>query len=469
MNRRRATRHRGMTLIELLVVLGLMAAIATVALTTLDSMGDRTRADTSRNRLDMIEEAIVGDGLDAGRFVSDMGRLPVVWSDIDGSRLSELWLPGIPDDTSDDVNDPYDTPAIVGFGHNTLELKIWNDVYVDDNTKDLWFNDDGDSDGYGDHLVVTLECGWRGPYIQVAGSALYDGFGNGFELTTEEEWEPVEALRLWPDQSIREVASLGRDAEFEGTANAEDGWENSDDIRDVVGHLVSSTLHVQVLVRDESASSGAVWVAPTATITLPSVWDDEHVYDQDELILENVGTNDDELFRCVTATGGKESGTTEPTWVVGGALVSDNELRWRHLERSNLMNRMRVTVFSPFTLPWSPSGSDECVEIRRTTATWDDGAGDPDPIDMAGSKDLLAIYNSATDEMQAGPVQVAWSRIGEVTFTGLTPGTRKLYAYGALVIDESQSNVANAYCSGLQTIELKPGTNHITVYLNETL
>ena len=49
-----------MTLVELLIVLGLMAAIATVALTTLDSMGDRTRMDTTRNRLDTIEQAIVG-------------------------------------------------------------------------------------------------------------------------------------------------------------------------------------------------------------------------------------------------------------------------------------------------------------------------------------------------------------------------------------------------------------------------
>ncbi len=94
---------RGMTLIELLIVLGIMAALATVALTTLDGMGDRTRMDTTRARLDAIEEAIVGDGLKPGRFVSDMGRLPVVHYDKpnpagsgtvateEGETLIELW------------------------------------------------------------------------------------------------------------------------------------------------------------------------------------------------------------------------------------------------------------------------------------------------------------------------------------------------------------------------------------------
>jgi hypothetical protein len=59
---------------------------------------------------------------------------------------------------------------------------------------------------------------------------------------------------------------------------------------------------------------------------------------------------------------------------------------------------------------------------------------------------------------------------GEFSFTGLTPGTRKLLVYGGLIHNPGSGvEQTNCWSSGLQTIELKPGGNVVTVYLTEEL
>ncbi|MDR0705324.1 MAG: hypothetical protein LBF88_10100, partial [Planctomycetaceae bacterium] len=55
----------------------------------------------------------------------------------------------------------------------------------------------------------------------------------------------------------------------------------------------------------------------------------------------------------------------------------------------------------------------------------------------------------------------------------LTPGIRKIFAYGyaeyEIKTEESSSpKYSNARHSNVQTIELKPGENFITIYLHES-
>ncbi len=63
----------------------------------------------------------------------------------------------------------------------------------------------------------------------------------------------------------------------------------------------------------------------------------------------------------------------------------------------------------------------------------------------------------------------AGSAISEVTLSGLPPGTRKWLVYGYYRTDADPPAIFNAHSSGLQTIELNPGVNHLTVYLNQPL
>ncbi|MDR2438044.1 MAG: hypothetical protein LBE12_01565, partial [Planctomycetaceae bacterium] len=61
-------------------------------------------------------------------------------------------------------------------------------------------------------------------------------------------------------------------------------------------------------------------------------------------------------------------------------------------------------------------------------------------------------------------------------FHNLTPGIRKIFAYGYVKITEQNENgnesektpYSNARHSHVQTIELKPGENFITIYLHES-
>lgn len=125
----------GMTLIELLIVLGLLAGLATLALTTTGDLTARSRYEVTRQRMDRVTLALAGDGQRAGRFVSDMGRLP--------DTLNELWA-----------------------GTNTFAALPYTVVVP----------------GFAD-LEGELRAGWSGPYMLDSGDALFDGFGADFVYT----------------------------------------------------------------------------------------------------------------------------------------------------------------------------------------------------------------------------------------------------------------------------------------------
>ena len=80
-----------MTLIEVLIVLALLGGLATIALTSMGELSASERVDTTRQRLDAIRTAVIGDGVNPGRFLADMGRLPRVQETEPGMILSELW------------------------------------------------------------------------------------------------------------------------------------------------------------------------------------------------------------------------------------------------------------------------------------------------------------------------------------------------------------------------------------------
>ena len=85
--------ERGFSLVELTVVLLLITLLASVAVRETAELGFQTRYEQTRERLDMIRQAILGNprqiinGQQAvSGFVADMGRLPIsVRRDINSS------------------------------------------------------------------------------------------------------------------------------------------------------------------------------------------------------------------------------------------------------------------------------------------------------------------------------------------------------------------------------------------------
>lgn len=127
----------GFSLLELLVVLGLMAAAAALALSSVGNRDNQNRFDETRNKIGAMRKAILGESavingqLSVNGFVVDMGRLP--------ESLEELLQE--PDDC--DLN----TTGVQECGRNF------------DADKELWY-------------------GWNGPYITAVGTDYRDGWGN---------------------------------------------------------------------------------------------------------------------------------------------------------------------------------------------------------------------------------------------------------------------------------------------------
>ncbi|NCC53435.1 MAG: prepilin-type N-terminal cleavage/methylation domain-containing protein, partial [Spartobacteria bacterium] len=124
----------GMTLIELVVVLALLAGLAAMALTGVADLGNRARYDETVTRMDLIRQAVVGDGSEAGRFIRDMGRLP--------DSLGEL---------------------IAGTNNYSSMAFTFNVPSYPP-------------------IPATLCAGWAGPYLQGSGTNIYDGFGEALQL-----------------------------------------------------------------------------------------------------------------------------------------------------------------------------------------------------------------------------------------------------------------------------------------------
>jgi prepilin-type N-terminal cleavage/methylation domain-containing protein len=154
--------NRGFTLVELLVVLVILAALTSVALTSVDVYEGQARYEATQRTLQNIEDAVIGpanqrdaDGsLLITGFVADMGRLPraydlgAVYPDLAGKQYPwELW----------------ENPRDGGGAEILLPFQLRSPA---------------------DDAEVRVMCGWRGPYVRlgVGQTVLNDGWGNPFDL-----------------------------------------------------------------------------------------------------------------------------------------------------------------------------------------------------------------------------------------------------------------------------------------------
>ncbi len=504
----------GMTLIELLIVLGIMAALATVALTALDGMGDRTRADTTRSRLDAIEEAIVGDGRSPGRFISDMGRLPVKHDQIPnpanpsvlrdtqaGEGLVELWSP---------LDDNYARRPVVRFfnGFESDSEPIYITAMtshgvppVDTDGVAARFPETGlSSPDPASALIVELPGGWQGPYLQVGGDRLFDGFGNAFHFTQDQPaypprrtdlvppivWRPITDEDLDERRELTGVASYGRDNREDSTTPDDEDWTHRDEVRLLGGDRSKATLIVSIKV-----ASSAGWQSPVCSneIEAPQAeyqfgdirWDGTQAWvcagvtptDESGESGEGGGGGEGEGEGEGEGGGGGE-GEGDGEGEGGGSPAAHEDFTWRPVSRHEYMNRMRVVLFMPFADPdytaalpvrtrvvtaWSEKDhadnvSQECADTESGTSA-------------AYCEAPVAAASASQEDRDGRRIVFHWTKAYEVQLDNLPPGIRKLYVYG--YYETSGNVINNAQSSGLQTMELKPGVNHITVYLTAPL
>lgn len=493
-----------MSLVELLIVLGLMAAIAAVALTTLDDMGDRTRADTTRNRLDMIEEAIVGDGLKPGRFISDLGRLPVKHDQIPdpdnpavlrnseaGEGLIELWS---------SLAESYASPPAAEF-FNGFE---WNGTaYVSEGIYTAEMCSDGalpqdptGSPGMAarfpatglsapappNALIVDVPGGWRGPYLQIGGERLFDGFGNSFQFTQDRPaypprrtdlvpplvWRPSTHADLVNGIEITGVASYGRDDVEDSTVTGDVDWTHRDEVRLLDAGSSRATLAVSIRVRSIHPTPGG-WLSPEPDTIAD--WKASEPYAAKALVrVGGSGANANDLYVC---THPGTSDMTSPTWKRTEA-ITDNDVTWefwQYLPISQYMNRVRVVLFMPFADPDYTS----TIPIRaRILTAWNDDGATQECADSESSttspvycREPIVRSLATPADLASGRIIFQWTDIQSVELANLPPGIRKIFVYG--YYETAGGDITNCHSTGLQTIELNPGVNHITVYLNEPL
>ncbi len=285
-----------MTLIELLIVLALLGGLATLALTGVGEMSARNRADITRQRLDLIRTAVVGDGVAAGRFIADLGRLPMVQDSAEGLTLDELW----------------NEPSGIAYGSASTSPS-WPDSLP------------------GLPEDVELGCGWNGPYVMLGKDKLFDGFGNDFLIANtadpelEADWDEPSATSV--GDTVHGVLSRGLE-----DAYGDSGWAEQD--RSVVfGDLMPETsLTVTIKVRD-ARSDPIIWTAPVNT----QVWNATDEYEAGDLVANSALT---EVFRCKTDD---VSGEPEPT--------PPGNADWEYLntidECGHALNRLRVALFVP--------------------------------------------------------------------------------------------------------------------------
>lgn len=178
--------RRGFTLLELLLVVTILSAVAWVSLSSVSTTMDQVRFDDTRNRLQAIRRAIIGDisrtvngGPELRGYVADMGKLP---EDLNALMAREYCR-----------TDPKKTTA-ADCGAGWVSQPIFRNY----SSTGLW-------------------AGWNGPYLPPAEFSRYPRFQDGWgkdDGTVNFGWnysyQPGDPATEW-NAGYLLVQSYGRD------------------------------------------------------------------------------------------------------------------------------------------------------------------------------------------------------------------------------------------------------------------
>ena len=222
-----------LTLIELLISLGILAAIASVALSMLEESSSQQRFERTWETGKSIREVINAGKTDDGisRFVSDMGRLPVVISIDDGMRLGEFYY-------ADGVDSNVKWSSSVTFTNNTSSLPAA----------------DSSLDFPSDFTSLKQPCGWGGPYFYNYKTTLYDGWNNEWQIL-DSSYNRIESLAI--GNFIYGIESRGSD-----NGDDEDTWSSKSQMfkfnTSGTARADQSSLIVTIMVQDNSTLNSTI-------------------------------------------------------------------------------------------------------------------------------------------------------------------------------------------------------------------
>jgi prepilin-type N-terminal cleavage/methylation domain-containing protein len=229
------SRRCGLTLLELLVVLVILAIVSTITVNSLQPNIDATRFDQTRNILENVRSAVQGntngqqaDGTPLiNGFVADIGRLP---------RPRMTLSRG--DNNVQQTDELYSTNCDLAVNF-PFQFRSGPRQPVD-------------------YSEVRLPCGWRGPYLRMAGdlTEVTDAWGRPLQYGLNQESQidsVVWAARPPYDQPL-DVRLDGSLVTVAGTVNS--GKPDSSDLQIVllVPNPDSSLTNLQVLDDEDSAA-----------------------------------------------------------------------------------------------------------------------------------------------------------------------------------------------------------------------
>jgi prepilin-type N-terminal cleavage/methylation domain-containing protein len=185
------SRELGFTLLELLLVMTILSTVAWMSLAMVGNQADQVRFEDTRNRLQTIRRAIIGDTSrtlngqpEIRGFVADMGNLPANLQ----ALLVKDYCP----------NRPSVSPAACGAAWVTQPAYSYDAVHG------LW-------------------SGWNGPYLSATELADYprfqDGWGNRNDAANNFGWNYLPDALAAGDLTIQ---SLGRDGVAVATTDTYD-------------------------------------------------------------------------------------------------------------------------------------------------------------------------------------------------------------------------------------------------------
>lgn len=207
----------GFTLLELLLVVTVLSAVAWMSLGVVSNNADQVRFEDTRNRLQAIRRAIIGDTSrtingqpEVRGFVADMGGLPLHLQ----ALVSQNYCDDLPQYTT--------SGACTGAGG----VWVTQNNYAQDPTTGIW-------------------AGWRGPYLTMdsltsaASPRFLDGWGNN-DNSGDFGW----TYSIYTDSDQKRhllVQSLGRDGVIGGAPPYENDYPVADTPPQASQRLISES------------------------------------------------------------------------------------------------------------------------------------------------------------------------------------------------------------------------------------
>jgi type II secretory pathway pseudopilin PulG len=403
-----------MTLIELVIALGILAAVASVTLDMFESATEKSRYERTYSLGSSIKEAVDGTTTNdsISRFISDMGRLPVIINTSDkGKLLAELF-------DSSEVDNQAKWSALASYNNTTDSLP----------------SEDSTLKFPAAFSNLKLPCGWSGPYITSRNGKLLDGWNNDWLILNSAGTEISPVLNSF----IHGIKSLGSNSD-----TSEDDWSSKNQIfKFTPGY---ATLIVTFMVRDTSGNSPL----------LRSAVAEEDISSIADWAVGNYSAGQKVksggyVFICKTSG---QSSASEPVFnKIYGAVTIDNQIEWQCIYPEPVhLNRLRVAIFSPCVTSTNRG-------IRRILVSRNGSSTETDRSESITTGTFFAGQPSE---------QITWIEYNQVQISNLIPGVKKLYAYGYYRIDASV--FTNKRGSNVIEVKLKPGTNRINVFLTDEL